>query len=64
MKIKTLSLTDFRAFSGASPTTFELDGKNLLLYGENGSGKSSLFHALRGVFSLGKPAELVELRTH
>ena len=51
MKIKTLSLTDFRAFPGPAPTTFELDGKNLLVYGENGSGKSSLFHALQGFFN-------------
>lgn len=50
MRIKTLSLTDFRAFPGPVPTTFELDGKNLLVYGENGSGKSSLFHALQGFF--------------
>ncbi len=50
MRIKTLSLTDFRAFPGPAPTTFELDGKNLLVYGENGSGKSSLFHALREFF--------------
>lgn len=50
MKIKTLSLTDFRAFPGPAPATFELDGKNLLVYGENGSGKSSLFYALREFF--------------
>ncbi|MFZ3140329.1 hypothetical protein [Polaromonas sp.] len=62
MKIKTLSLTDFRAFPGPAPATFELDSKNLLPYGENGSGKSSLFHALRGFFSPDKPADLVELR--
>ena len=62
MKIKTLSLTDFRAFPGPAPATFELDGKNLLVYGENGSGKSSLFHALDGFFSPNQPANLVELR--
>lgn len=62
MKIKTLSLTDFRAFPGPAPATFELDGKNLLVYGENGSGKSSLFHALDGFFSPSQPADLVELR--
>ena len=62
MKIKTLSLTDFRAFPGPHPATFELDGKNLLVYGENGSGKSSLFHALDGFFSPDQPANLVELR--
>lgn len=55
MKIKTLSLTDFRAFPGPAPTTFELDSRNLLIYGENGSGKSSLFKALSGFFAYGPP---------
>lgn len=55
MKIKTLSLTDFRAFPGPTPAPFELDGKNLLVYGENGSGKSSLFKALSGFFAYGPP---------
>jgi energy-coupling factor transporter ATP-binding protein EcfA2/HEPN domain-containing protein len=55
VKIKTLSLTDFRAFPGPAPTTFDLDGKNLLVYGENGSGKSSLFKALSGFFKYGTP---------
>jgi ABC-type uncharacterized transport system fused permease/ATPase subunit len=50
MRIKTLSLTDSRAFPGPAPATFELEGKNLLVYGENGNGKSSLFHALRGFY--------------
>ena len=62
MKIKTLSLTDFRAFPGPAPAIFELDSKNLLVYGENGSGKSSLFYALRGLFTVGKPPELLGLR--
>jgi energy-coupling factor transporter ATP-binding protein EcfA2 len=62
VKINTLSLTDFRAFPGPAPTTFELAGKNLLVYGENGSGKSSLFHALRGLFSYGPPPNLLDLR--
>ena len=62
MKIKTLSLTDFRAFPGPAPARFALDGKNLLVYGENGSGKSSLFHALRGFFSPGQAVGLVALR--
>ena len=53
MKIKTLSLTDFRAFPGPAPAIFELDSKNLLVYGENGSGKSSLFYAMRGLFTVG-----------
>lgn len=56
MKIKTLTLTDFRAFPGPASQAFNLDGKNLLVYGENGAGKSSIFHALREFFSL-KPSQ-------
>lgn len=63
MKIKTLSLTDFRAFPGPAPASFELDGKNLLVYGENGSGKSSLFRALSGFFAYGpRPPRLPTLK--
>jgi energy-coupling factor transporter ATP-binding protein EcfA2 len=51
LKIKTLTLNNFRGFPGPGATTFNLDGKNLLIYGENGSGKSSVFHALRAFFS-------------
>ena len=55
LRIHTISLTDFRAFPGPAPAIFELDGKNLLVYGENGAGKSSLFHALHDFFSM-KPS--------
>lgn len=61
VRIKRLTLTDFRAFPGPAPTAFELEGKNLLVYGENGAGKSSLFYALSGFFSF-KPAR--PLREH
>lgn len=52
LRIKRLTLTDFRAFPGPAPTHFDLDGGNLLVYGENGAGKSSLFYALREFFAL------------
>lgn len=61
LRIKRLTLTDFRAFPGPAPAHFDLDGKNLLVYGENGAGKSSVFHALNGFFAL-KP--LHPLREH
>lgn len=61
LRIKRLTLTDFRAFPGPAPAHFDLDGKNLLVYGENGAGKSSIFHALGGFFAL-KP--LRPLREH
>jgi energy-coupling factor transporter ATP-binding protein EcfA2 len=54
-RIRRLTLTDFRAFPGPVSTAFDLDSKNLLVYGENGAGKSSLFYALSGFFSF-KPA--------
>ncbi len=47
-RLESLKLDNFRAFP--QPETFQLDGKNLLVYGENGSGKSSLFAALRALF--------------
>lgn len=50
VRIAKIILRDFRAFPN-SPETYEFDlgqqGNNLLLFGENGSGKSSVFHALR-----------------
>ena len=49
MKITKISLQNFRAFD----ESFELDldgGKNLLLHGENGSGKSSIYFALKRFF--------------
>lgn len=50
--IKSFTLCDFRAFAGPEPVTIDLDGKNLLVYGENGSGKSSIFHALNEFFAV------------
>lgn len=60
MRIAKIELNDFRAFPGPQDYTFDLGpgGSNLLLYGENGSGKSSLFRAIQEFFRLdgkGKP---------
>jgi ABC-type uncharacterized transport system fused permease/ATPase subunit len=53
-RIKSFTLCDFRAFAGPEPVSFILDGKNLLIYGENGAGKSSVFHALDEFFSVAR----------
>jgi len=45
MKITKISLNNFRAFRGECSIDLH-EGRNLLLYGENGSGKSSIFQAL------------------
>jgi energy-coupling factor transporter ATP-binding protein EcfA2 len=54
-RIKTISISGYRAFPPYRPTSFEVKlgdaGKNLLLYGENGSGKTSIFRALRELFT-------------
>ncbi len=42
--IKQIVIKNLKHFKGDFP--IELDGKNLLLYGENGSGKSSIYWAL------------------
>ena len=43
--MRTLKLENFKAFSQSSEVDFE--DKNALIYGENGSGKSSVFDALK-----------------
>lgn len=43
-KISTIALSNFKFFG--KEESINIDGKHLLLYGENGSGKSSLFWGL------------------
>jgi energy-coupling factor transporter ATP-binding protein EcfA2 len=47
-RIHTITVKNFKAFDDIY--SFALNGKNLLIYGENGSGKSSLFWALYTFF--------------
>ncbi|MBN3923585.1 AAA family ATPase [Nostoc sp. NMS4] len=46
MKITKIELKNFRAFYGEHTIDLSKKGKNLLIYGENGSGKSSLLKAI------------------
>lgn len=48
IKISSLKLTNYRFFYGDDEENnkFDFDGKNVLIYGENGSGKSSLYKAI------------------
>ncbi|MBK8370346.1 MAG: AAA family ATPase [Saprospiraceae bacterium] len=48
MRIKTVEIKDYKAFYGKN--VFNVDGKNLFIYGENGSGKSSFYYALKDFF--------------
>jgi energy-coupling factor transporter ATP-binding protein EcfA2 len=53
-RIYQIEICDFRGFPGELVPPIKLDGKNLLVYGENGSGKSTVFEAL---FQLLDPRE-------
>jgi hypothetical protein len=54
-RIDRLSIQNFRAFPGTGNPEIVLGGKNLLVFGENGAGKSSIFHALDHFFSIDVP---------
>ena len=47
MRITKIGIKNFRAFYGAYQINLHRVGKNLLVYGENGSGKTSLYQALK-----------------
>ena len=46
MRITCIEISKFKAFYDSYRIDLTRNGKNLLLYGENGSGKSSLHQAL------------------
>lgn len=48
MKIKKVEIRDYKAFYGLNE--FNVEGKNIFIYGENGSGKSSFYYALKDFF--------------
>lgn len=56
-RLKRIEVTDFRAFPKGHPGVLDLgaEGASLLLFGENGAGKSSLYRALRDLFSVSPP---------
>lgn len=52
MKITKIEVSDFRGFPGPAVYDFEFgNARNLFMYGENGSGKSSLFWAIQEFFN-------------
>lgn len=49
-KITSIKLHNFRAFYGNNYQLTMPQGENVLIYGENGSGKSSIYNALKDFF--------------
>lgn len=49
-KIKEISFKNYRAF-WSDKNKLKINGKNVLIYGENGSGKSSLYQGLKDFFT-------------
>ena len=47
MRITEIEIKNFKAFYGTYRINLRKTGRNLLIYGENGSGKSSLYFALK-----------------
>ncbi len=52
--IKKIELVNFRAFHGATNVIDLSQNKSLIVLGENGSGKTSLYYALKDFFTLDK----------
>jgi energy-coupling factor transporter ATP-binding protein EcfA2 len=48
MKIQSIEIKNYKAFYGEH--SLKLNGKNVFIYGENGSGKSSLYYAFKDFF--------------
>jgi len=62
-RITQIDICNYRAFYNEknSPTKYRINlpnGENLLIYGENGSGKSSFFKALNEIFISAKDEEM------
>jgi energy-coupling factor transporter ATP-binding protein EcfA2 len=58
MKVAKIEVSDFRGFPGPAKYDFEFgSARNLFIYGENGSGKSSLFRAVQEMFNRRKGAK-------
>ena len=63
MRITKIKTKNFRAFRGTLEIDLHKKGKNLLVYGENGSGKSSLYLALKSFLESSEDSS-IQFKTH
>lgn len=62
LRIESLSLRAYRAFS--AELEIPVQGRNLIVYGENGAGKSSIYKALRDLFARRPRRDALKNNTH
>jgi predicted ATPase len=61
MKIQSITINKYKAFT--KEETIPIGGSNVFIYGENGSGKSSFYYALKDFFqSSVEPVQMSSLR--
>ncbi|MCC6721836.1 MAG: AAA family ATPase [Bacteroidia bacterium] len=63
MKLHELHINNFKFFSKQDPSSplHKIDGKNLLVYGENGSGKSTIYWSIYTLLESAFKTENVEV---
>jgi energy-coupling factor transporter ATP-binding protein EcfA2 len=65
MRITGIRIANYRAFRGDSFKLEITDGNNLLIYGENGSGKSSLYYSIQDFLEAASDSKLeIETNRH
>jgi len=63
MKIKNITINKYKAFT--KEEKIPIEEKNVFVYGENGSGKSSFYYALKDFFqSSVEPIDMISLRNY
>lgn len=61
-RIKEVHINNFKFFPETEP--IKIDGKNILLYGENGSGKSSFYWALYTLLESSQKSDVAEIQKY
>lgn len=62
LRLEAISLQAFGAFSANE--RIPIKGRNLVIYGENGAGKSSIYRALRDLFARAPNDKAIERNAH